>query len=716
MEVLVRALCSSVLGSVLLALPTCLPAQAVDGEVRERLGQMPVEGAFVILQDELGTEKARALTGQHGRFLLRASSPGTYRLVVKRVGFVPHHSERFILDTNRTTTHRLVVDAIPIDLSAVVVRGDRQCDISDRRRGAALTALWEQIHEALTSVAWTTREPGYWFALRVSERDLTPGRRVLRELSVMRAGEYQRPFVSAPDSQLSERGYIVAQGDKWVYFAPDADVLLGAGFLRSHCFDVVVGKGDRTELVGLAFQPAPSHKVPDVQGTLWVDRRTAELRSLEYEYVQLPAAAMPARSGGRMSFLHLPSGAWIVKDWLITMPRGGIQRGPDPAAPVALREAGGRVLQIKRADGSEIYSADLAILEGTVFDSIHGNGLAEALVSIAGTDHTTRTNPAGFFRITAPLEGQYGVMFEHPRLDSIGYRPPETPVELRALQTSRVSLAIPSTASVIAILCPDTVIRITDRIIIGVVRSPSSGRAVPGADVRASWQVVHSAAGVIASTDLLAIGRADQAGGFRICGVPLDRAVTLQAGAGGTQGKPVQIRFLPDGVAFHDTLVPMHGRIWKLDLEGPSDQMVAEAPTTAVSDSSVPRTDVLLTVGFYERRRAGAGYFLTREQFSRSSPHSASSVLMMIPVLRATIRGGRRIIELRRGRASLSLDCTPSVLVDGNQVGSTGEIDVDATVPVMEIAGIEVYTGGSQVPARFGATGTACGLIAIWTR
>ncbi len=54
-------------------------------------------------------------------------------------------------------------------------------------------------------------------------------------------------------------------------------------------------------------------------------------------------------------------------------------------------------------------------------------------------------------------------------------------------------------------------------------------------------------------------------------------------------------------------------------------------------------------------------------------------------------------------------------MLDGNNVGSTAEIDIDATVPVEQVAGIEVYTGPSEVPARFGVTGTACGLIAVWT-
>jgi hypothetical protein len=56
------------------------------------------------------------------------------------------------------------------------------------------------------------------------------------------------------------------------------------------------------------------------------------------------------------------------------------------------------------------------------------------------------------------------------------------------------------------------------------------------------------------------------------------------------------------------------------------------------------------------------------------------------------------------------------VVIDGNNVGTTSELDIDGAVPIQNVAGVEVYLGAAQIPAQFGATGTACGLIAIWTR
>jgi hypothetical protein len=60
------------------------------------------------------------------------------------------------------------------------------------------------------------------------------------------------------------------------------------------------------------------------------------------------------------------------------------------------------------------------------------------------------------------------------------------------------------------------------------------------------------------------------------------------------------------------------------------------------------------------------------------------------------------------------------VYVDGAMVFDSrnpgyGLFDVNS-VPPEHIAGIEVYTSGVQVPAKYNRTGGGCGVLLIWTR
>lgn len=60
---------------------------------------------------------------------------------------------------------------------------------------------------------------------------------------------------------------------------------------------------------------------PDVEGTIWLDAKTFELRLVEFQFMQLPRATITRGIGGEVRFAHLPSSAWIVDRWFIRMPR-----------------------------------------------------------------------------------------------------------------------------------------------------------------------------------------------------------------------------------------------------------------------------------------------------------------------------------------------------------------------------------------------------------
>lgn len=118
---------------------------------------------------------------------------------------------------------------------------------------------------------------------------------------------------------------------------------------------------------------------------------------------------------------------------------------------------------------------------------------------------------------------------------------------------------------------------------------------------------------------------------------------------------------------------------------------------------------------FYARKKAGFGYFITRDQFEDRHPQNVSDIFRTVPGVRVTpvSGGGRNVVRFNRSQMS-GRDCPPQVYVDGMFVKS---MEVDELAPE-DIEAIEIYQGASVVPPQFNdRTGTSiCGVVVVWTR
>jgi len=344
---------------LLTAVPATLTvAQTVRGLLTDSVSRAPLAGAFLTLIDERGAERARAMTNGAGEFTLNAPAAGTYRLRSKRIGFRPLISPPLALRAGEAMGYNAAIDPIPISLREVVVAGDRQCDIES---GASVAALWDEIREALAAVAWTARVPAYWFETTIFERDVNVSGRPRNPDSTWHdAGFRKLPFRNyATEAELDRQGYVIVTDTGWVYRAPDADVLLSNTFLRTHCFETKNGRGDSEGLLGLVFTSARDRRPPDITGTLWVDRQTSELRRMEFSYIRLPEDVVAPRAGGRIEFMRLPNGAWIVREWVIRMPYAKLTQQimgmGDRVTVTGFREKGGTADFIRAPDGKVVY-------------------------------------------------------------------------------------------------------------------------------------------------------------------------------------------------------------------------------------------------------------------------------------------------------------------------------------------------------------------------
>lgn len=129
-----------------------------------------------------------------------------------------------------------------------------------------------------------------------------------------------RPLTGLSGDSLSKIGYWQPTGDgrTIVYHAPDADVLLSAAFRRDHCYSLADRPRNRRGLVGLAFAPLPERTTGEVEGVLWLDERSFELRLVEFRYVG--GGDLGEAAGGELHFERLTNGAWVLRRWFVRMP------------------------------------------------------------------------------------------------------------------------------------------------------------------------------------------------------------------------------------------------------------------------------------------------------------------------------------------------------------------------------------------------------------
>jgi hypothetical protein len=391
--------------------------------------------------------------------------------------------------------------------------------------------VWGEARKVLGSTRESGESAGYRYTVRRFTRQLdAPGHTILRDTASTARVTSGTPFVAVPLERLARYGYVEASGDDLIFHAPDAGVLLSDQFQERHCFALVDG-GDG--LIGLAFEPVSDEK-PDVRGTLWLDRATAELRRMEYGYTRVPGLGHAGDvAGGRMEFSRLPDGRWIVGRWAIRMPvveptreQPVIRRELVASTAMhfrltGLRDEGGEVLSAARdgeGDGPAATSTFDGRIAGTVTDSTTLRPLAGARVLAAG--HEAVVDSLGRFSIGGLAAGDYELTFRAPRLDSLRFEAAPVRVTVRPGTTTEQALAVPPPEVVWAAACRG--LEPGAGVLAGVVRG-AAGQPVGDARVTVAWGGASPG-----STGAVA----DPAGVYRVCAVPAGVPLTLRVAAG----------------------------------------------------------------------------------------------------------------------------------------------------------------------------------------
>lgn len=494
-----------------------LSAQELRIHLRDEVTRAPLVGALVGAVQ--GTERtARRLSPETGRVVLSLPHPGIWRLRVDRIGFEAWESPPFEVAAGDVITREWLVPSLRRDLPTIVVVGETPC-AQRMESGSTVASLWEEIRLALEASELTLREGNTPLHVREFTRELSDSLVIQRHWISRAAVEAGQPFRSLPPDHLAREGFVQHAGGRASFHGPDAALLLSDAFLETHCFETRPGSDG---LVGLAFSPVPSRTVPEIEGTLWIDRTTSELRTLEFRYINLSPPLDLAGSGGRVEYQRLEDGGWIIRDWHIRMPRlareqvDTLGRRNVLVRQVGFLDQGGTAVITDDPAGVVTH----ATLEGQVIDSTTGAGLGGVLIELhdeRGEPEITETDSSGRFSFTTLRSGDQLVVARHPKLGVVG-RSATRSVLLSIGDTARVEFGVVPMEAMVRWVCGNT----RDRS--GVVGMALGDFDVPVMDLafRATWRTP-------AGRTREARGRLMPDGLFGVCDLPVDLPIRIEA-------------------------------------------------------------------------------------------------------------------------------------------------------------------------------------------
>ncbi|HWH49981.1 MAG TPA: carboxypeptidase regulatory-like domain-containing protein [Gemmatimonadaceae bacterium] len=736
------------------AWPAASPAQAIAGRVSDEGGQ-PVAGVLIQLLDSASVSVGRALSNQRGEYLIRAPSLGSFRLRTLRIGYRPTTAALFVVTGRERLIHDVMIEGLPISLDTIRVVGTTTCHITSDT-ALDIYEIWEQARAALTATRLTETSGGITVTTVAYERVFEGNsQHVTAARSLVRTNLAKQPWASAGVEGLRRTGYVFQDGDSTTYLAPGLDVLLSDAFLEDHCFSIT--ESSDAHLIGVAFRPARVTSVADIKGTLWLDRKSAELRTLEFGYTHLPAA-QAAASGGTMDFARMRDGTWVIDRWGIRMPVLRTERWEAAleSRVVEVHMAGGE-LALARRGSDTLWASPPLTITGVVRDSTSGVPITGGRVALGGTSLAGATDSTGRFRIAGVLPGEYALDVHTTSLDSIG-AVRETPIVVTS-DSKSFDVRVPAARALATAICHDANVprsREASGTVIGAVHRPDHAPAA--ARVTAEWDEIATAGPASNKSRRTLDSRTDANGAFHLCGVPLGVAVRVGVHSDSVAAPPVEVTVPPhvgfaivgitlerrpavtlfNGVVLSDTTdrpipgadvsLPELDRATRTDDHGvfhfpdvpvgdhrvvvrrvgyaPIDQTLRFAAAAVVNkrillervvtlDSVVSSASASAISSFEEHRKLGLGSFITRDELAKRESSHLSEILEQIRGVQVN-RGTGNHAWVARSRGSTS-------------ISAGGVLDGDPQLGAKTACYAAVYLDGQAVYHKYGGTQVGVG-------
>ncbi|MEM7413956.1 MAG: carboxypeptidase-like regulatory domain-containing protein [Gemmatimonadota bacterium] len=541
----------------LVALPAAASAQTVLVRVINSEGSQPMVGAIAYVVGADGSTVRNGLTDERGRALFVGLPPGEYLLRAEMIGMATAETALFAVAEGTTVTEELRLESSAIQLEGIEVELEAgRCSVRPGGEGLLVATVWDEARKALSAASLTDQRGSYRYETMSYDRQLDRSGVILDETQARRQGYMNTPFESRPAEDLAMNGFVQQDGRDYVYFAPDATVLLSDDFLDTHCFKMDDAGRNEEGFIGLGFEPTGETKsVPDIAGTMWLDPETAELRWLDFNYRFLDPEMTSPEVGGRVSFERMPDGTWIVPEWWIRMPVMSTQtdfEGRQRPFIYQYHQTGGMVLDVREAGGRSLgQRAETGGIEGVVRDSL-GVPLRGVRVGVVGSNQEVFSNREGEFSITGLTPGRFQVRFVDLQLEQAGYIPEPVARDVIRGEMTEMEYHMPSIGDVLFEACRG-VQREQGSVLLAGTVVDSRGRAVPEATVRVSWVgYTVMGGGGINPVDGDIAGLTEQTNGFettasstgffRFCGVPANTAMQLRAAMGSRETDQYEVQ------------------------------------------------------------------------------------------------------------------------------------------------------------------------------
>ena len=518
-------------------------AQVIRVTVVSEGGGAPVRGAVVTLLTPAGAEAGRrVLTENDGAFAMRAPGVGAWMLEVRAIGYAPRRTAARQVTSGETVTERIVLRQVATRLATLRVEAKSAC----RKAGeldAVTTEVWDDVWAALAAAQLAREQRLVRAEVFVFTREVDVSTSlVMQEERGVASVLDESPFRTLPAKDLTTAGFWRASPLGEVEFhGLDAGTVISPEFLASHCFNLARRDSAGTSMVGLAFRPISDRRA-DVQGMLWLDADTRELRTLEFTYTGLKLRGPAA--GGRLGFTRLPNGVLIDDRWSLQHPfeknravgtqRTGLAAAPDKGTPAGttLRVGGGFVL----ADSARIRQ--FATVTGMVRE---GAAPADNVsVELVGSGQRFVTDSTGEFLIQDVLPGTYEVRLMRGGPADRGGFVQHGQMILAPGDVAKVTLEVPDSDDIAAELCPKKEPGFAPMFV--VLREEHTGRPAANYRVEAKWIPPSDSLGNPIGREGGVRALTDWRGEFVACDVPAGSNVTFRTTTGEAQwSMPIRI-------------------------------------------------------------------------------------------------------------------------------------------------------------------------------
>lgn len=417
----------TVLAGVFLLVPSSLRGQEVHARLEGEISGRPITGALVQLRSAVDRVVDEDLSGPAGGIRLSGDGGGVYRVRVQRIGYQTWTSEPFRLDKKGRPIRRTFrVPVSPVQLEQLDVPLEQRCELP-AEQGRRMTKVWDQIETALALTSIRQASDSLVYTVRAFRRVLDRSGDFERlDTAAVQVRRSLRPFDPPSADSLANVGFMVEDAPgRYRYYAPTPEVLRSRAFLDTHCLGFRSGERvDRPGWIGVTFRPTPGRRLPDVEGALWIDRDRAWLRRLVFRYVNLGFPDTPTLTG-RVEFIRLPAGRWIISRWSTQFPRLAFETNlyrnrPAQTVVSGIDEAGAEVLSVQAPDGEVLYHHRRGTVYGTVLtESIRdspGNYVVRvaSITPSAAEGRSDTTDAGGEYQIGMVSPGRYRLLVIPP--------------------------------------------------------------------------------------------------------------------------------------------------------------------------------------------------------------------------------------------------------------------------------------------------------------